>query len=171
MLARYPRATLCLLVSLSVNRCTHRAFSATENIESAWALAGHKLTELSMQQIVDCDPLDFGCAGGWPYLALEVQVHSLRAMHAVRSARTSARVQYAQGGMNSLASYPYIGAMFPCSFNASEVVAKVTDWTYVTVDKDEYEMVRPYSQSHGPALHSSKLSPRFPVVRPPSYRT
>lgn len=31
------------------------AFSATENIESVWAAAGHKLTSLSVQQIVDCD--------------------------------------------------------------------------------------------------------------------
>jgi hypothetical protein len=50
-----------------------RAFSATENIESMWAIAGHKLVNLSMQQILDCDTNDFSCGGGWPYLAFEVR--------------------------------------------------------------------------------------------------
>lgn len=37
-----------------------------------WAIAGHKLVNLSMQQILDCDTNDFSCAGGWPYLAFDV---------------------------------------------------------------------------------------------------
>jgi hypothetical protein len=37
-----------------------------------WAIAGHKLVNLSMQQILDCDTNDFSCAGGWPSLAFDV---------------------------------------------------------------------------------------------------
>ena len=40
------------------------AFSATECIESANAMAGHTLVELSTQQIVSCAK-DWGCSGGW----------------------------------------------------------------------------------------------------------
>ena len=40
------------------------AFSATEAIESTWALAGNTLVSLAPQQIVDCDTTDAGCNGG-----------------------------------------------------------------------------------------------------------
>lgn len=40
------------------------AFSITEQIESNWFLAGKKLTEFSVQQIVSCDKGDDGCDGG-----------------------------------------------------------------------------------------------------------
>jgi len=45
------------------------AFSATEQIESNWFLAGNDLIELSPQQIVSCDTTDDGCGGGWTYNA------------------------------------------------------------------------------------------------------
>ncbi len=91
--------------SLPMQKSAHRlfdagtcwAFSATENIESVWALAGNALTPLSgsalvvlraypmnftftsVEQIVDCDstkdPLhdraDCSVFGGWPYLAFQ----------------------------------------------------------------------------------------------------
>lgn len=65
------------------------AFSATETIESAWALAGHDLTEFSPQQIVSCDTAgqDQGCSGGFPSGAFDY----------VKGA----------GGMATAASYPY----------------------------------------------------------------
>jgi C1A family cysteine protease len=55
------------------------AFSATETIESYYALSAgvSKLTQLSMEQIVDCDTNGpdsgccYGCEGGWPYAAYE----------------------------------------------------------------------------------------------------
>jgi len=40
------------------------AFSAVEQIESAWYLAGNDLTEFSTQQVVSCDTVDAGCNGG-----------------------------------------------------------------------------------------------------------
>ena len=36
----------------------------TENVESVWAIAGHNLTKLAPQQLVDCDKTDNGCDGG-----------------------------------------------------------------------------------------------------------
>eukprot|EP00013_Stygamoeba_regulata_P018847 CAMPEP_0177655112 /NCGR_PEP_ID=MMETSP0447-20121125/14757_1 /TAXON_ID=0 /ORGANISM="Stygamoeba regulata, Strain BSH-02190019" /LENGTH=343 /DNA_ID=CAMNT_0019158937 /DNA_START=82 /DNA_END=1113 /DNA_ORIENTATION=+ len=40
------------------------AFSATEEIESMWFLAGNPLPVLAPQQIVSCDTVDGGCNGG-----------------------------------------------------------------------------------------------------------
>ena len=45
------------------------AFSATETVESQYAIAGNTLTELSVQQTVSCDTTDDGCGGGWYYTA------------------------------------------------------------------------------------------------------
>ena len=45
------------------------AFSATETVESQYALNGNTLTELSVQQTVSCDTTDSGCNGGWYYTA------------------------------------------------------------------------------------------------------
>lgn len=40
------------------------AYSATEEIESMWVLAGNKPINLSPQQIISCDKNDLGCNGG-----------------------------------------------------------------------------------------------------------
>ena len=43
-------------------------FSTTGNIESVWAIAGHRMTLLSEQQLVDCvneGANAGGCNGGW----------------------------------------------------------------------------------------------------------
>jgi len=105
------------------------AFSATENVESRWALAGNALTELSMQQIVDCDTTDAGCDGGWPYDAYAYVISA--------------------GGMDPLADYPYTAEDGTCAFSASEVVAKLSSWEYVTQSQDETAMVN-YLVSNGP---------------------
>ena len=63
------------------------AFSATEQIESQWYLAGNSLTSFAPQQIVSCDKTDAGCNGGDTPTAFEY----------VESA----------GGMATEASYPY----------------------------------------------------------------
>jgi cathepsin F len=82
------------------------AFSAVENIESQWAIAGHNLTALSVEQLVDCDNTqdstysyraDCGVFGGWPYLAY----------------------QYIKriGGIQTEKDYPYcsgLGKCYPC---------------------------------------------------------
>lgn len=108
------------------------AFSATENIESQWALGGHALTSLSMQQIVSCDTTDYGCSGGWPYHAYAYVAGA--------------------GGQDSYASYPYTAENTPCDFSKSAIIATLNpsnSWTYVTQTQDEGEMAT-YLVAHGP---------------------
>merc|ERR1712048_1077414 len=64
------------------------AFSTSGLIESAWAIAGHTMEQLSEQELVSCDTADgnAGCGGGWPYLAVDY----------VRN-----------GGISTETSYPY----------------------------------------------------------------
>ncbi|KAK7480078.1 hypothetical protein BaRGS_00028715 [Batillaria attramentaria] len=55
------------------------AFSTIGNIEGQWAMQGKPLTNLSVEQVVDCDGTkdpaemraDCGVFGGWPYLAYQ----------------------------------------------------------------------------------------------------
>jgi len=91
------------------------AFSATEQIESMWALAGNALTELSMQQITSCDPYDDGCGGGNPSTAYKYVIQA--------------------GGLDSYSSYPYtdgLGENLPCKFNKANIAAKISGWNYVS---------------------------------------
>jgi len=98
------------------------AFSATEAIESQWALAGHTLTSLSPQQIVDCDKGrgDLGCEGGDTPTAYEYVI--------------------AAGGLDTEKSYPYAGTDQDCKVNNNTRVAKISNWGYITQNQNETEM-------------------------------
>eukprot|EP01124_Arcella_intermedia_P015527 TRINITY_DN2202_c0_g1_i1.p1 TRINITY_DN2202_c0_g1~~TRINITY_DN2202_c0_g1_i1.p1 ORF type:complete len:330 (+),score=66.00 TRINITY_DN2202_c0_g1_i1:2-991(+) len=98
------------------------AFSATEAIESQWYLAHHPLTSLSPQQIVDCDKGrgDEGCNGGDTPTAYEYVISA--------------------GGMETETAYPYTGEDDTCAFKTNSVVAKISNWTYVSTTKNETEM-------------------------------
>jgi len=88
------------------------AFSVTEELETAWYLAGNDIPSLSEQQLVSCDKVDQGCNGGTPPTAyLSIQV-----MH----------------GLDSSAAYPYTsgsGNNSACKFNASYIAATMANWT------------------------------------------
>jgi len=105
------------------------AFSATETMESYWALAGHGLVGLSMQQIVDCDTTDYGCSGGWTYNAYQYVIGA--------------------GGLDSLSSYPYTAQNGQCAFNPANIAAKFSAWNYVTQSRDENQMLN-FLYSTGP---------------------
>jgi len=105
------------------------AFSATEHIESMWAIAGNNLTSLSMQQIVDCDTLDGGSGGGWPHNAYKYVLQA--------------------GGMDALSSYPYTARDGHCAFKPTSVAAKITKWGYVIQNKDE-EAMASWTYQNGP---------------------
>jgi len=92
------------------------AFSVTENFESMWYLK-HNATistppVLAPQQLVDCDPQSQGCGGGWTYWAFEY----LLTAH----------------GQEGESSYPYTGENGNCAFDASKIVAKITNYTFAT---------------------------------------
>lgn len=48
----------------------NRAFTATECVESQWAIAGNSVTELSVQELISCSKPK-GCSGGNTLLALD----------------------------------------------------------------------------------------------------
>jgi cathepsin F len=91
------------------------AFSATEEVESMWFLAGNSLTSLSPQQIVSCDQNDGGCNGGDTITAY-------------------AYIQ--QAGLEADSSYPYTsgdsGDNGDCTYDSSAVVARISGYTYAT---------------------------------------
>jgi len=93
------------------------AFSATETIESVWALGGNTLQTLAPQQIVDCDKVDDGCGGGWPYHAYEYIINA--------------------GGMMPESEYPYKGVDGTCKYTPTDAVAHITHWEYVNIDPTE----------------------------------
>ena len=47
----------------------NRAFTATECVESQWAIAGNSVTELSVQELISCSRSK-GCSGGITFDAL-----------------------------------------------------------------------------------------------------
>jgi len=109
------------------------AFSATETIESYLFLGGGSLTQLSMEQIVDCDTAgeDEGCNGGFPTGAYQY----------VESA----------GGLDTLASYPYTaegGESGSCNFQASSVAAVVSGYSSISGETGLYQQTS--SSSGGP---------------------
>jgi C1A family cysteine protease len=109
------------------------AFSATETIESYYAIQGGALTQLSMEQIVDCDTAgqDQGCGGGFPTGAYQY----------VQSA----------GGIDSYANYPYTaggGQANNCEFPQGSVVTNVANYNSISGESGEYQQLS--SASGGP---------------------
>jgi cysteine peptidase B len=109
------------------------AFSATETIESYYAIQGGALTQLSMEQIVDCDTAgqDEGCNGGFPTGAYQY----------VQSA----------GGIDTYANYPYTaggGQANNCEFPQGSVVTSVASYTSINGESGEYQQLS--SASGGP---------------------
>jgi len=91
------------------------AFSATEELESAWFMAGNDIPTLSPQQVVSCDTVDGGCNGG----------------------DTITAYQYIQGagGLESDSDYPYTsggGDSGTCQFDATKIVATMSNFSYAT---------------------------------------
>jgi C1A family cysteine protease len=99
------------------------AFSAVENVESVWIIAGksdNKTLRLSEQQVVDCDTTDGGCNGGDTPSAYDY----------IKSC----------GGLESEASYPYNADDNDCEFDKSKVVAKISGYKYACQNNNENDM-------------------------------
>jgi len=80
------------------------AFSTVGNAEGVWKLAGHALTSLSEQELVDCSTTDYGCSGGWPYWAL-----------------TDILKTPYNGQFDTETSYAYVAHNEQCKFSSSGV--------------------------------------------------
>jgi len=90
------------------------AFSAVEQIESAWKLAGNPLTEFSTEQVVACDSVDAGCNGGDSPSAYDYVIEA--------------------GGLATEAAYPYSdgdGTTSKCAASFDVVGAGVKSYEYV----------------------------------------
>jgi cathepsin F len=107
------------------------AFSATEQIESVWAIAGKTIVDLAPQQIVDCDKTCYGCNGGWSYLAFQYVIQA--------------------GGMEPESDYPYKAVDGTCKFNKADVAAHISGWKYVSkVAGDENSTMLPFVYETAP---------------------
>jgi C1A family cysteine protease len=94
------------------------AFSLSGFLESQ-ALIHGKAQTFSEQQLVDCSPETYGCDGGWPELAMNY---------------------WAQNGVESDAVYKYTGRTESCKYDASKVVAKVSNvHCYENISNEEIQ--------------------------------
>jgi C1A family cysteine protease len=95
------------------------AFSATEEVETAWIMAGHSAVILAPQQIVDCDKTSDGCGGGETESAYKYIIKA--------------------GGLETEADYPYTAEDGKCEATQPKV-ASITAWKYATSSKNETEL-------------------------------
>jgi len=91
------------------------AFSATEEVESAWLRAGQEQLILAPQQTVDCDTGDNGCGGG---------------------DTISAYAYMETAGLETEAAYPYVsgnsGSAGTCAYNKNAVKVHIANYSYAT---------------------------------------
>lgn len=122
------------------------AFSAIANLEGLYYTKYGKNKEFSEQMIVDCDTLDAGCNGGLMELTFEwIQEN---------------------GGIESMADYPYVGRKKSCSQDKSKIDKDlvVTGWeklgdpdeTWSPVDEDE---IKEYLYAKGPLAIALNADP------------
>merc|ERR1711970_1030967 len=96
------------------------AFSVTGNVEGQQAVKNGKLLSLSEQELVDCDPLDYGCGGGLMENAYKTLLDI--------------------GGLEQESDYGYDGEPEACQFNRSKVAVRVTGG--VEISSDEHQMAQ-----------------------------
>jgi len=130
------------------------AFSTIGNIESQWAIKGHKLSQFSEQMIVDCSTgcsneppygpvCNQGCDGGWQWNAFSDIMN--------------------WGGVESETEYPYTGVDGTCNKQKQYYVSPIKNYTCITNQEsggaDETKMAA-YLVQHGPismALNANLL--------------
>jgi len=113
------------------------AFSAVGSMEGQWFLAGHPLTGLSEQNLVDCDhecmmyeneqTCDQGCDGGLMPNAFKYVVEN--------------------SGIDTEAGYAYAGVDQTCNYSPSVKGATIKNWTMIASDEDQ---MAAYMVANGP---------------------
>lgn len=109
------------------------AFSATEEIESSWAMKGNRVPDLSPQQITSCDTQDGGCNGG----------------------NTETAYQYVKqaGGIDTASSYPYTsgnGNTGRCKVKKSGFYPGIKVSGYNSVGRDNENALASAMNTDGP---------------------
>ncbi|CAL8086274.1 unnamed protein product [Calicophoron daubneyi] len=112
------------------------SFSAIGVIEGQWYRKSKKLIKLSEQQLVDCDAIDTGCNGGFP--------------------RNGYKAIRKMGGIQTAASYPYVGEKKKCAADSSKFVAYVNET--VSFNPDEAE-IADWLAVNGPVSMSLNVKP------------
>ncbi|KRW99743.1 hypothetical protein PPERSA_07820 [Pseudocohnilembus persalinus] len=84
------------------------AFSAVSSLEGLYFLNNGKLVDFSEQQVVSCEPISYGCNGGWPEAAFSY---------------------VAKKGLEEQSTYPYEqlnnSRTQPCNYNADKAIQGV----------------------------------------------
>jgi len=106
------------------------SFTAVGEMESQLLRKNRGTFQLSTQQLVDCDPYDTGCQGGfydraWSYI-------------------------YKAGGVMNWKDYPYQAAKYTCRFNAAKIAAKLTSGNAITTGSSSAQ-IYDFVANHGPA--------------------
>jgi len=119
------------------------AFSATETIESAVAIATGKLLKLAPQQLVSCSPNPQhcggtgGCQGSTQWLGFNYTIHA--------------------GGMTTEADYPYRGSDSKCATEKIKPAVKISG--YVRLPANNYSALMNAVTDVGPIAISAAAEP------------
>jgi len=119
------------------------SFSTTGSVEGAWFLAGHPLTSLSEQNLVDCSGNEgnAGCNGGLMDDAFQYIIDNK--------------------GIDTESSYPYTAQDGSCSFSASNVGATISKFTDVSSGDENALMSAVNNQPISVAIDASQSSFQF----------
>ncbi|KAH8248678.1 hypothetical protein KR032_002054 [Drosophila birchii] len=130
------------------------AMSTVGAIEAHMAIKTGRLTELSAQQLIDCNTSNFGCNGGYPSLAFNYTRNN---------------------GIASKASYPYRGAQSTCSYDPSTSVGRIR--SYVTLRAGDEKQLAEVVYNVGPVtayidgLHDSFVEYYSGIYQEPNCST
>jgi hypothetical protein len=114
------------------------AFTAVGEMESQLLIKGRGVFALSPQQLVDCDPYDNGCNGGfydraWKYISQT-------------------------GGVENERDYPYQDGKYSCRYNSGKIAARMASATAITCGTTTTQ-IYDFISSHGPAAAALDATP------------
>jgi cathepsin F len=114
------------------------AFTAVGEMESQLLMKGRGVFSLSPQQLVDCDPFDTGCNGGfydraWKYISQT-------------------------GGVENERDYPYQDGKFSCRFNSGKVAARVASASAISCGTSAGQ-IYDFVSTHGPSAAALDATP------------
>lgn len=107
------------------------AFAAITTSESVHAISSGTLVPLSVQNLMDCVTICYGCYGGLASYALTYVVNNQN------------------GKINTAESYPYQAAKNDCKFDDETAIQAISSWTQV--DAGDESQLSQFVEEYGPA--------------------